>query len=456
MKGVRSLKISISGVRGVVGESLTPGLLVRFAESFGTYVGGGKVVVGRDTRTSGEMAQHAALAGLTSAGCQAVLVDISPVPTIQLAVRQLRAAGGIAITASHNPAEWNAFKFIREDGCFLNSFQARELLDIYHQGDYAKARSDAMKEPKTHRRAVEKHIDAIMNSFGPLPVSRRRPVKVVVDCVNGAGSVMSPFLLKKLGCDVVAINATPDGIFPRPPEPLPENLAMLSDAVLKHKADIGFAQDADADRLAIVSELGAPIGEDYTLGVAVDHILSKTAGTVVTTLATSSAVDDIAIARGCRVVKSMIGEINVTETMKSENAVIGGEGNGGVIYPEVNFARDSFVGMAIALHYFAGKKGPVSEVVAALPRYHMAKTATPCPAGKALEVLELLIEKNKNRKIDLTEGIKISDGKKWTLVRPSNTEPIMRIISEAPTADEARRLNEKLVSQVNSFINDND
>ncbi|HOY63824.1 MAG TPA: phosphoglucosamine mutase, partial [bacterium] len=181
MKGVRSLKISISGVRGVVGESLTPGLLVRFAESFGTYAGGGKVVVGRDTRTSGEMAQHAALAGLTSAGCQAVLVDISPVPTIQLAVRQLRAAGGIAITASHNPAEWNAFKFIREDGCFLNSFQARELLDIYHQGDYAKARSDAMKEPKTHRRAVEKHIDAIINSFGPLPVSRRRPVKVVVD-----------------------------------------------------------------------------------------------------------------------------------------------------------------------------------------------------------------------------------------------------------------------------------
>jgi len=230
---------------------------------------------------------------------------------------------------------------------------------------------------------------------------------------------------------------------------------MLSDAVLKHKADIGFAQDADADRLAIVSELGAPIGEDYTLGVAVDHILSKTPGTVVTTLATSSAVDDIAIARGCRVVKSMIGEINVTETMKSENAVIGGEGNGGVIYPEVNFARDSFVGMAIALHYFAGKKGPVSEVVAALPRYHMAKTATPCPAGKALEVLELLIEKNKNRKIDLTEGIKISDGNKWTLVRPSNTEPIMRIISEAPTADEARRLNEKLVSQVNSFIHDN-
>lgn len=452
MKGSPRLKISISGVRGVVGETLTPSLLVRFAESFGTYLGGGAVVVGRDTRTSGEMVQHAVLAGLVSSGCRVVLLDICPVPTIQFAVRQLRADGGIAITASHNPVEWNALKFIRDDGCFLNYYQARELLDIYHQGEYAKARSGELKLPKRNTGAVDRHIDAILAHFGKLP-GGRGGIHAVVDCVNGAGSVMSAKLLRRLGCKVTAINARPDGIFPRPPEPLPENLGALREAVRRLGADIGFAQDADADRLAIVSEKGQPIGEDYTLAIAVDHILSRAHGTVVVNLSTTKAVDDIAAARGCRVVKSKIGEINVTETMKAENAVIGGEGNGGVIYPPVNLARDSFIAMAIALHWLAGRKKPLSALVAALPRYSMSKAVIPCPSDRAREIIEFLAGKYRGRNVDLTDGIRISQANKWTLVRPSNTEPIIRIISEAPDESESRRMNERMAALVRERLN---
>ncbi len=452
MKAIPSLKISISGVRGIVGDSLTPGLLVRFAESFGTYLGlGSTVVVGRDTRTSGEMVQHAVLAGLVSAGCRVVLLDICPVPTIQLAVRQLGAGGGIAITASHNPVEWNALKFVRGDGCFLNYYQARELLDIYHQGDYAKVYSEAMTRPRHCGHAVENHINAILDRFGKLP-KRGRRLKAVVDCVNGAGSVMSEELLKRLGCDVVAIYNKPDGIFPRKPEPVPENLTALCEAVRRHDADVGFAQDADADRLAIVSEKGLPIGEDYTLAIAVDHILTSEPGTVVVNLSSTHAIDDIVAAHDCRIVKSKIGEINVVETMKSEDAVIGGEGNGGVIYPKVNFARDSFTGMAITLHYMSERRKPLSKLAAALPQYQMTKSTIPCPLQRAQEVVELLIEKHKSKKLNLADGVKIPYGRSWALVRPSNTEPILRVITEAPTAEESARLNRDIAAAVRKFL----
>jgi phosphomannomutase len=455
MNGVPKLKISISGVRGVVGESLTPDLLVRFAEAFGTYMGrGASVVVGRDTRTSGEMVQYAVLAGLVSAGCRVTLLDIVPVPTLQYAVRKLGADGGIEITASHNPVEWNALKFIRGDGCFLNYYQARELLDIYHQGDYAKAYSSAMTRPRKYGHAVEDHIEAIIKALGKLPKSKKR-IRVVVDCVNGAGSVMSVELLRRLGCEVFAINDTPDGIFPRPPEPLPENLAALCDEVRRRDADIGFAQDADADRLAIVSEKGLPIGEDYTLAIAVDHILTRTPGTVVVNLSTTRAVDDIAAAHGCRVVKSKIGEINVVEMMKAENAVIGGEGNGGVIYPAINYARDSFTGMAIALHYITDRKKPVSKLVAAMPAYKMTKSTIACPLNRAQEVVEFLIEKYKSKKLVLADGVKIPFGRSWALVRASNTEPILRVISEAPGDAESRRLNDEMAAVVNAFLEKN-
>lgn len=450
MNSVQTLKISISGVRGVVGESLTPDLLVRFAESFGTYRRGGRIVIGRDTRTSGEMVENAVLSGLISAGCQVTGCGIAPVPTIQYMVRRLGADGGIAITASHNPAQWNALKFIREDGCFLNHYQARELIDIYHQGDYRKVGGREQSAPVANTRAAALHAEHIFNVLGKLSARKKKPT-VVVDCVNGAASVMSPEFLRRLGCRVVPIHCVPDGRFPRPPEPLPQNLGALCDAVKQHKADIGFAQDADADRLAVVDETGTPIGEDYTLALAVDAVLSREKGAVVVNLATSRAVDDVAARHGCRIVKSKIGEINVTEMMKQENAVVGGEGNGGVIYPAVNMARDSFTGMALILRLMAEKQQPLSRIVAALPRYVMRKSAVPCPLDRALDVVETLSARHTGKNIDRSDGLKIHQGKKWALVRPSNTEPILRIVTDAPTAKEAEALNmeyQKLIGDI--------
>jgi phosphomannomutase len=298
---------------------------------------------------------------------------------------------------------------------------------------------------------VEHHADAILAALGPLPKSARKP-HVVVDCVNGAGSVMSPELLRRLGCRVTAIHAEPNGIFPRPPEPLPQNLGALCEAVVRHRADIGFAQDADADRLAIVNERGAPIGEDYTLVLAVDYVTRRERGPVVVNLATTRAVDDIAARRRCAVIKTRIGEVNVTEAMQNHRAVIGGEGNGGVIYPRINLARDSFTAMALVLHHIAGRARPLSRIVAALPRYTMVKKAIPCPLSRAQEVVEFLTEKHRKSNPDLTEGVKIPSPEGWVLVRPSNTEPILRIISESADAAAAEKLNNQLAADVEKFL----
>jgi len=452
MKPVQTLKISISGVRGVVGDSLTPDLLVRFAQSFGTYVGRNTVVIGRDTRTSGEMVKHAVLSGLISSGCKVVDLDIAPVPTVQFMVRYLRAAGGIAITASHNPVQWNALKFIRGDGCFLNHYQARELIDIYHQGEYCTVGGRDMCEPKRNTRATRLHGDAILAKIGKLPAQGKKPV-VVVDSVNGAGSVMAKPFLTRLGCKVITINSTPDGIFPRPPEPLPQNLTALCDAVRRHDADIGFAQDADADRLAVVSEKGLPIGEDFTLALAVDYVLSQEKGAVVVNLSTSHVIDHIVKRHKCKLLKSKIGEINVTELMMQENAIIGGEGNGGVIYPAVNMGRDSFTGMALILHHLVSSKKTVSQLVGAMPRYVMHKAAVPCPQDLVVEVMDTLAQDFSGSNVDRTDGLKIQTGKGWALMRPSNTEPILRVITEAETADEAEKINNGFRSRVEQIIN---
>src|SRR6185295_17519770 len=264
MRAIPTLKISISGVRGVIGESLTPGLLTRFAQAFGTYVGPRTIVIGRDPRTSGEMVKQAVIAGLLSSGCAIVDIGMCPVPTVQLLVRHHRAQGGIAITASHNPAEWNALKFIGRGGFFLNSGQARELLDIYHQGEYTRVGGAAMRAVVELPGATDLHIQTIVDEVGPLLTTKKK-LRVVLDACNGAGSIAAPKLLEALGAEVFSINVTPNGSFPRPAEPLAENLGDLCAAVKAHHADIGFAQDMDADRLAIVSEEGVAIGEEYTL-----------------------------------------------------------------------------------------------------------------------------------------------------------------------------------------------
>src|SRR5215467_3772182 len=372
MRAIPTLKISISGVRGVIGQSLTPTLLTRFAQAFGTHTGSGTIVVGRDPRTSGEMVKHAVIAGILSSGGRVVDVGVCPVPTVQMQVRRRKANGGIAITASHNPAEWNALKFIGPSGLFLNAAQARELLDIYHQGEYTKVGGAELRKVEEIPGATDLHIKSILDVLGPLPQTKKK-LRVVLDSCNGAGSLVGPKLIEALGAEVIPLNVTPNGSFPRPAEPLPENLVELCRMVQEHQADVGFAQDMDADRLAIVSDKGEPIGEDYTLVLASLYVLGHEKGPVVANLSTTSALGDVAQKFDCPLFLTKIGEVNVTDKMQQANAVIGGEGNGGVIYPRINFARDSLVGMALVLHLLAESGKTITQLIDQFPRYTVVK-----------------------------------------------------------------------------------
>jgi len=452
MRPIPSLKISISGVRGVIGESLTPTLLTRFAQAFGTYVGARTIVVGRDPRTSGEMVKQAVTAGLLSSGCRILDIGMCPVPTIQLLVRHHRAHGGIAITASHNPAEWNALKFIGRGGFFLNTGQAREMLDIYHQGEYTRVGGAEMREVAEVSGATDLHIQTIMEVLGPLP-TRKKKLRVVLDSCNGAGSLVGPKLLDALGAEVFTINAKPDGSFPRPAEPLAENLADLCAAVKSQQADIGFAQDMDADRLAIVSENGVAIGEEYTLLLATLSVLGKTPGSVVANLSTTSALQEVVSTFGCQLFLSKIGEVNVTEVMQKQSAIIGGEGNGGVIYPRLNFARDSLVGMALILHLLAETGQTITELINTLPRFAMIKEKLVCPSDKISAVLRMLRQEYAAYPMDLRDGVKVSLSNSWFLVRGSNTEPIVRVIAEAERETDARTIVDRVYSQVEECLN---
>ena len=451
MKAIPTLKISISGVRGVVGDSLTPDLLARFSQAFGTYIGSGRVVVGRDTRTSGEMVRQAVVSGLLSSGCRIVDAGVCPTPTVQLLVRKLRAAGGIAITASHNPPEWNALKFVGPDALFLSGARGRELLDIYHQGEYTKARSQRIRTVEALTDALDQHLAAVLEAVGPLPAGGRR-LKVVLDACNGAGAIVGPRLLEALGVDVVGIHTTPDGKFPRPAEPTPENLKALCAAVREQGADIGFAQDMDADRLAIVSERGDPIGEERTLVLAVEHVLRRTPGPVVANLSTTHALDAVAARYGCAVYRTPVGEANVTEGMLRHRAVIGGEGNGGVIYPRINFARDSLVGMGLILHRLAESGQTVSALVAALPRLEIVKMQFPFPSQRLGEVFRKARREFADYPLDVRDGVKVTLADAWFLLRGSNTEPVMRVVAEAATEDAARSLALRIRGRVEEWL----
>src|SRR5437870_6749697 len=451
MRPIPTLKISISGVRGVIGDSLTPILLTSFAQAFGTYIGSRTIVIGRDPRTSGEMVKQAVIAGLLSSGCRILDIGMCPVPTIQLLVRHHRAHGGIAITASHNPAEWNALKFIGQGGFFLNTGQARELLDIYHQGEYTRVGGADMREVAEASGATDLHIQTIMEVLGTLP-TRKKKLRVVLDACNGAGSLVGPKLLEQLGADVITINTTPNGSFPRPAEPLAENLTDLCATVKTQQADVGFAQDMDADRLAIVSEGGVAIGEEYTLLLATLYVLGKSPGPVVANLSTTSALQEIVSRFSSRLFLSKIGEVNVTEEMQKQSAVIGGEGNGGVIYPRLNFARDSLVGMAFILHLLAETGQTITELVNSLPRFAMIKEKLVCPSDKISVVLRMLRNEYAAYPMDLRDGVKVSLPNGWFLVRGSNTEPIVRVIAEAECEADARTIIDRVYSRVQECL----
>ena len=443
------LMVSVSGVRGVIGEGLTPDIITRFAAAFGTFTGGGKIVVGRDTRVTGEMVMAGVLAGLESVGCDVIDVGICPTPTIQLAVGNQRAAGGIAITASHNPIQWNALKLISSQGIFLDEEQGREVLNIVEKRRFNFVPWDKVGHRELYEGAIGDHIEAIMNlNYIDVDALRERGFKVVIDCVNGAGGTLIPELLERLGCRIIELNCKPDGLFPRNPEPLPENLGELCSLVKKEKADVGFAVDPDADRLAIVSDKGIPLGEEYTLALAVKFILEKKPGIVVVNASTTRAIDDIAGKYGIEVVRTKVGEIHVAKKMKEVGAVIGGEGNGGVILPDLHLGRDAPVGIALTLQHLLEFGGSLTDLYHSLPQYFMVKRKVQLGGIDLGEVMGRIEDRYRHQNPDLTDGVKLLWEEGWVHLRKSNTEPVIRVIAEARTKEKAERTCEEFVKEI--------
>ena len=443
-----SLIVSVSGMRGIVGQALTPELVTRHAAALGAWAraaGNPRVVLGRDARTSGPMFVHAATAGLMSVGVQILDVGLVPTPTVQLAVEHHQAGAGLVLTASHNPIEWNALKFIGPDGLFLDAEAGAQVRELADQGP-KRVSWDEVGEVLEDTGAVARHLDQVLAlPWVDVPAIRKRGFAVALDCVRGAGGTAIPTLLERLGCTVVGINLETDGKFPRPPEPVPEHLGDLERLVVESKADIGLAVDPDVDRLALVDERGRAIGEDYTLAFAVRSVYGPTSSAgkdsrvVVANLSTSLVVEDAAKACGARMVRAPVGEANVAQAIVEEGATIGGEGNGGVILPSLHVGRDAPVGVALILHLLARQGSTVSALVEAGPRYHIVKSKL--ARGPGLDpVYRRLIDRFADATSDQRDGLRLAWPDRWLHLRPSGTEPVVRIIAEAPTQAEAEHL----------------
>jgi phosphomannomutase len=435
--------ISVSGIRGRVGFGLSPEVVARYAAAFGAWAlqqGHGRtVVLGRDSRVSGPLFHQVARATLESVGADVIDLGITTTPTLQMAVEHHHAAGGLNITASHNPIEWNALKFIGHDGLFLNATAnaaMRALID-----DIPYATYDKLGVTRFDGDAVARHLDAVL-ALPMIDVAaiRARQFRVAYDACRGAGGIIITRLLDLLGCTVEAIELETDGRFPRPPEPVAENLGPLGALVKKTGADIGFATDPDVDRLSLVDETGRPIGEDYTLALASRVVLKHRRGVVVTNLSTSLVVDDQAMEFGAVVTRAPVGEVNVALAMRAAGAVVGGEGNGGVILPELHLGRDAPLGVALILQMLVNADEPLSAIVARYPRYTIIKDKLDRPAAPLDAVYAALKDAFPDAAADTQDGLRLGWPGRWVHIRPSGTEPIVRVIAEANSAAEARVL----------------
>jgi phosphomannomutase len=444
----RELMVSVSGVRGRVAESITPEIVARFTAAYGSYLRSERnkrpqVIVGRDSRTSGPMFVRAVVSALQSVGCDVREVGIAPTPTCLYAIKHYNADGAIVVTASHNPVEWNALKFASWEGMFLDADQAPRMREFLDEKKIHRAKWDELGVVDVDNDAATRHLNAVLSiPYLDIPALKRRRFKVALDCVHGAGSVLLPQLLQALGCEVHVIGGTPDGRFPREPEPVAANLGDLEKLVRDTGADIGFATDPDADRLSLVSNNGKAIGEDYTLALASMLVLRHRKGPVVTNLSTSRVLEDVAAAAGVPLVRAAVGEINVARRMEAETAVIGGEGNGGVILPDVHLTRDSAVGTSLVLQMLLESDRTVSELVAGQPSYVIVKDKLPRDAGSLEDAFGKLEHKLGAPDADRQDGLRLAwpQERRWLHLRASGTEPILRIIAEAPDEAGARDL----------------
>jgi phosphomannomutase len=438
---VNSLKIGISGVRGVVGETFTPELVVAFAQAIGTYLDSGRILVCRDTRSSGPMVHAAVLSGLLATGCEVIDLGVCPTPSLQLAVPWLKAEGGISITAGHNPEPWNALKFVRSDGLYLSTMQADELLDLFHQGEFAKARWESIQSRVAQADAIAHHLETLSRAFDVEAVRERR-LKVAVDCCNSSCALLSPRWLSALGCDVLAVNDDPAAPFPHAPEPNSQTMAQLRAVVLAGGAHIGFAHDADGERLGLVTETGEILSEEATLAIAAEIQLRNKVGPVVTNVSTSMAVDRVAERYGAAVIRTPVGQSFISEAMIEARAVIGGEGSGGVIVPRVQWTHDSAAAIGLILEHMVRTGEKISHLAATLPRLTMLKYNMGVEPDRIYSLLQRMHDELEQEELgyDETDGLKVTWPDGWVHVRVSNTESMIRIIAEAENPTRAREL----------------
>ena len=445
----KGLMEGVAGIRGIIGGGLTPDIACKYAAAYGSMIGGGEIVVGGDGRPSGGMIFNAVCAGLQSVGCKILHIGIVPTPTIQVIIGKRGSQGGIAITASHNPQEWNALKFFATSSLFLDEREGRELKEILMENKISYTAWDRLGQVEDYDKAIEDHIKAVLDiPYLNLSNIRRRDFKVAIDCVNASGSRIMPELLTELGCTINKVNCECTGIFPRIAEPLPENLTELSEAVVESGSDVGFAVDPDTDRLAIVDETGRPLGEEYTLTIAVDFILRHKKGPITANVSTTRALDDLAAKYEVEIQRAKVGEVHVAKKMAAIGAVIGGEGNGGVILPEVHLGRDAPVGAALVLQYMADHDKPLSEIVKSLPQYTIVKDKVGIEGLNKDEIFGRIEKSARDAEIDKTDGVKLIYPRSWIQVRASNTEPILRIFAESSARVDAERMVRELKALV--------
>ncbi|WP_299525891.1 phosphoglucosamine mutase [Winogradskyella sp.] len=456
---------SISGIRGTIGgaveENLTPIDAVKFAAAYGTWIKqqrhkeNYRVVVGRDARISGEMIQSLVMNTLVGMGIHVIDLGLSTTPTVEVAVPMEHADGGIILTASHNPKQWNALKLLNHKGEFLNGVEGKKILEIADSDNMTFAEVDDLGKITKNDAYIDMHIDEVLK----LPLVNKKAIKaakfkVVVDGVNSTGGIAIPLLLERLGVHAVKLYCDPTGHFPHNPEPLKEHLGDLAEAVVKHHADFGIVVDPDVDRLAFMDEKGEMFGEEYTLVACADYVLSKTPGNTVSNMSSTRALRDVTEKHGGMYGASAVGEVNVVELMKKNNVVIGGEGNGGIIYPELHYGRDALVGVALFLSLLAEKKMTVSELRATYPNYYMSKKKIQLTPELDVDAILSAIESNySDENITTIDGVKIDFADCWVHLRKSNTEPIIRIYTEAQSQEAADSLANRFIAEIKAVAN---
>jgi len=445
-----SLMISVSGIRGVFGTDLTPENITRFTAAFGEWTEAGKVVVGRDTRVTGQICENIVVSTLQSVGCNVVKVGVVPTPTVAMAVLNHDADGAIIISASHNPAEWNALKLLNGSSEFLDAEQGEKVIQISEEKSYSYKKYDRIGTLKTDNKALDYHIRKILNlPYIDKELIKSKDFSIALDPVNGTGAIGIPALLEALDIETIhRINEEPNGLFAHNPEPLPEHLKDICSLVEEKKCDLGIVTDPDADRLALITNKGHLFGEEYTQAATFDFILSKKKGSCATNLSSSRVAEDVARKHGQQCYRSAVGEINVVKKMQEVEAVIGGEGNGGVINPDLHYGRDSLVGVAMMLQLLAERNITSDEYRNSLPNYYMRKSKMPLADVDGDAILKKAENIYKDYNPDTTDGVKINFEDGWVHLRKSNTEPIIRVYSEGTSLKKAKELAEGVVHSI--------